>query len=186
MSEPKLCFARVMTKGYPIHPVTGLRVCRYCKGPLAGRRTSFCSDACVHEFLLRTDPGYVRKEVFKRDAGVCVKCGTDTEKLRLSATVIAWTRTNRLPRQRNGERNDDFRRRESIYSQQRSIAFSSAAARAGELFKEGWPSPERSWWEADHIIEVRDGGGCCGLENYQTLCVPCHKSKTISRTCKRA
>lgn len=37
-------------------------------------------------------------------------------------------------------------------------------------------------WEADHIVEVRDGGGCCGLDNYQTLCVPCHKAKTRQRT----
>lgn len=33
-------------------------------------------------------------------------------------------------------------------------------------------------WQADHIIEVRHGGGGCELEGYQTLCVPCHKVKT--------
>ena len=29
-------------------------------------------------------------------------------------------------------------------------------------------------WEADHIVPVKDGGGCCGLENYRTLCRKCH------------
>lgn len=33
-------------------------------------------------------------------------------------------------------------------------------------------------WEADHIIEVRHGGGGCDLDNYQILCKCCHKIKT--------
>lgn len=33
-------------------------------------------------------------------------------------------------------------------------------------------------WEADHILSVCDGGGGCGMENYQTLCRVCHKVKT--------
>lgn len=33
-------------------------------------------------------------------------------------------------------------------------------------------------WEADHIIEVREGGGGCFLDGYQTLCLKCHKRKT--------
>lgn len=33
-------------------------------------------------------------------------------------------------------------------------------------------------WQADHIVEVRHGGGGCGMENFQTLCVECHKVKT--------
>ena len=38
---------------------------------------------------------------------------------------------------------------------------------------------ESTWeWHADHIIEVRHGGGGCSLENFQTLCLKCHKKKT--------
>ena len=33
-------------------------------------------------------------------------------------------------------------------------------------------------WQADHIIPVAEGGGECGLENYRTLCTPCHKRET--------
>lgn len=32
-------------------------------------------------------------------------------------------------------------------------------------------------WQADHIVPVRDGGGCCGLENIQTLCKACHEAR---------
>jgi 5-methylcytosine-specific restriction endonuclease McrA len=33
-------------------------------------------------------------------------------------------------------------------------------------------------WQADHILEVRHGGGGCTLDNFQTLCTDCHKKKT--------
>jgi 5-methylcytosine-specific restriction endonuclease McrA len=36
----------------------------------------------VHEWRLRTDPGYLREQVFQRDHGVCAQCGLDTESLR--------------------------------------------------------------------------------------------------------
>jgi 5-methylcytosine-specific restriction protein A len=34
------------------------------------------------------------------------------------------------------------------------------------------------WWDADHIVPVVEGGGECGLSNYRTLCIPCHKAAT--------
>ena len=39
------------------------------------------------------------------------------------------------------------------------------------------PSEGRCW-HADHKLAVRDGGGECGVENMQTLCVACHQRKT--------
>src|ERR1022692_1278431 len=50
--------------------------------PLPKGRFTFCSDACVDEWKLRTDPGYLREQVFLRDRGVCAQCGLDTEALR--------------------------------------------------------------------------------------------------------
>lgn len=35
-------------------------------------------------------------------------------------------------------------------------------------------------WHADHIIPVHKGGGACTLDNFQTLCVDCHKEKTLA------
>ena len=58
------------------------RPCRWCGGEVQGRRLTFCSERCVHEWKLRTDPGYLRAQVFDRDHGVCAECGVDTEALR--------------------------------------------------------------------------------------------------------
>lgn len=40
-------------------------------------------------------------------------------------------------------------------------------------------------WDVDHIVPVFEGGGQCGLENLQTLCIPCHKRKTQQQRRKR-
>jgi hypothetical protein len=45
---------------------------------LAKRRRTFCSDYCVHQWRLRTDPGYLRDQVFARDRGRCAVCKIDT------------------------------------------------------------------------------------------------------------
>lgn len=43
----------------------------------------------------------------------------------------------------------------------------------------GWNVHRRtSWWEADHIVPVAEGGGQCGPENYRTLCCRCHAEET--------
>jgi len=46
-----------------------------------------------------------------------------------------------------------------------------------------WQMNNYTFWEADHIVPIYQGGGVCGLDNYRTLCVPCHKNnhKTINR-----
>lgn len=57
----------------------GRPLCRWCQLEiLAPRRRTFCSDFCVHEWRLRSDPGYVRDLVFVRDRGICALCHTDT------------------------------------------------------------------------------------------------------------
>lgn len=57
----------------------GLPLCRWCElEVLAKRRRTFCSDFCVHQWRLRTDPGYLRDQVFARDRGICHLCQADT------------------------------------------------------------------------------------------------------------
>src|SRR5215470_20451272 len=57
----------------------GLPLCRWCDLEiLAKRRRTFCSDYCVHQWRLRTDPGYLRDQVFARDRGRCAVCHIDT------------------------------------------------------------------------------------------------------------
>lgn len=56
----------------------GLSLCRWCDLEiLAKRRRTFCSDYCVHQWRLRTDPGYLRDQVFARDRGICAVCRID-------------------------------------------------------------------------------------------------------------
>ena len=61
---------------------SGRPLCRWCKAESPRGRRTFCSDACVHEWKLRTDPGYLRERVRDRDGGVCARCGVDTVALR--------------------------------------------------------------------------------------------------------
>jgi 5-methylcytosine-specific restriction protein A len=37
----------------------------------------------------------------------------------------------------------------------------------------------RTWWEADHIVPVVEGGDS-GLDNVRTLCLPCHREETAA------
>ncbi len=61
--------------------LNGRPLCRWCQLEiLAKRRRTFCSDHCVHEWRLRSDPGYLRDRVLLRDKGVCAECGVDTIK----------------------------------------------------------------------------------------------------------
>ena len=55
----------------------GRNLCRWCNLEVPKGRLTFCSDWCVEEWRLRTDPGYVREKVFERDRGMCAQCGTD-------------------------------------------------------------------------------------------------------------
>ena len=65
----------------------GRALCRWCSLEVPQGRQTFCSDWCVTEWRLRTDPGFVREKTFERDRGVCATCGADT--------VAAWLHLKR-------------------------------------------------------------------------------------------
>ena len=76
---------RTLAEAGRAHPSTlptgpnGLPLCRWCQLEiLSRRRRTFCSDYCVHQWRLRSDPGYLRDLVFARDRGLCAVCHTDT------------------------------------------------------------------------------------------------------------
>jgi 5-methylcytosine-specific restriction enzyme A len=64
-------------KNVPRGP-NGRGLCRWCSLEVPKRRFTFCSEYCVHEWKLRSQPAYLREEVFRRDRGVCASCGVDT------------------------------------------------------------------------------------------------------------
>jgi len=56
--------------------------CAYCQGPLTGRQRRWCGYECertaVTEFLIvKGDVGTIRRELYKRDDGVCAGCGAE-------------------------------------------------------------------------------------------------------------
>jgi 5-methylcytosine-specific restriction protein A len=60
----------------PVGP-NGRHLCRWCNLEVPKGRVTFCSDWCVEEWRVRTDPGYVREKVLQRDRGICAVCGVD-------------------------------------------------------------------------------------------------------------
>lgn len=74
---------RVMTGGWvdrksiPRGP-NGRGLCRWCSLEVPRGRFTFCSEYCVHEWKLRTQPAYLREQVFLRDKGRCATCHIDT------------------------------------------------------------------------------------------------------------
>lgn len=137
-------------------------ICRQCGAPLPGRRTSFCGDPCVEAFLVANDPRHASRRVFERDSGVCAACGLDT--VRLREVIGVHGRTSHLAH-RTG-----------------ILVLDVRSARDDRM---GVPS-DGHLWEADHILPVVAGGGQCGLDNLQTLCVWCHRLKTAEQTARAA
>lgn len=66
--------------GKPDRNEAGEPICRWCRTVVRPPRRTFCGDACVHEWKVRSSPGYVRERVWKRDRGVCRLCGFDVGK----------------------------------------------------------------------------------------------------------
>ena len=122
----------------------GRALCRWCRSEVPKGRRTFCADTCVHEWKLRTDPGYLREHVFARDRGVCAACGVDTVALRRDMRKL------------------DFAARRQFL-------------RKWKLFEN---NPGKSFWDADHILPVAEGGGQCDLSNMRTLCLLCHREAT--------
>lgn len=129
--------------------------CRVCGVEVPRRRRSFCSDKCVHQHKLRTQPAYVRKCLFERDRGVCCLCSTDT-------VVVEQQWALKI----NAVRGDVDKFKRTTEEFRRRLGTTPGARRHG------------GYWDADHIKPVVLGGGECGLDNYRTLCILCHKKET--------
>src|SRR5882757_1469999 len=84
--------SRIMTGGWVNRKTmprgqNGRGLCRWCTLEVPARRFTFCSDYCVHEWKLRSQPGYLREHIFKRDRGVCAHCAADTTARKQSRAV---------------------------------------------------------------------------------------------------
>jgi 5-methylcytosine-specific restriction protein A len=66
----------------------GRTLCRWCSLEVPKGRLTFCSEWCVNEWRLRTNPGYLRDQVLARDKGICAECKIDT--------ISEWNHLKRL------------------------------------------------------------------------------------------
>jgi 5-methylcytosine-specific restriction endonuclease McrA len=103
----------------------------------------------------------MRRRVFQRDNGICALCGIDSDVL---GKVLheEWQRIKQARTAQERRERAEFRRR----------------------FR--WFFRRTSYWDADHIVPVVEGGGSCSLENIRTLCVPCHQQVTKELARRRA
>jgi 5-methylcytosine-specific restriction protein A len=58
----------------------------------------------VHEWKLRTDPEYLREQVFARDRGVCAMCGLDTEAMRKDKRKLDYKARRQFEKDWSGRR----------------------------------------------------------------------------------
>ena len=120
----------------------------------------------MDQWKLKTDPGHVRAVIFRRDKGRCANCGLDTDALRRAVQTF-----------------EDLANRHH-YGRLDIPPKPAIDVDLAMLLAKFKCSGRDSYWDADHIKPVAQGGGECGIENYQTLCVWCHRGKTAAQVRK--
>lgn len=163
--------------------------CGCGRPPGKGRRT-WHSQECVDRWLWANSPQFVRGKLMARDKGVCAKCGVDAVRAQQRAHVTSpsgWQVKHGLEMRMWSYRRRGTGQRWDIprflfgdrWEQWQPRVREAMVARRDAMRQDGWDTDRRgSWWEADHIVPVAEGGGQCGPENYRTLCVRCHLSET--------
>lgn len=158
--------------------VGSIEACRLCSGRVVPPRRTFCCDECVHFHMIRTSGSHVRKALLIRDQGVCALCHVDAHAAFQVAQRDVAAATNSTRAASAAER--EALAREALA---RSVAVGPFAPHATvSVGRRGRAKAKQgSFWQADHILAVADGGGCCGLSNLRTLCSPCHAKVTAAQ-----
>ena len=166
--------------------------CSWCgTTELPKGRQSWCSQRCVDEYLSRSSSAHIRRRVYERDRGICALCGCDAnveytrwrdrrrEVAHLADRLVAQSRWDLV-----------WDGREMVFRDTKypdAPAVRRFRARLFAKYAPGrWTSGRSTGWDADHIVPVVEGGGQCGLDNYRTLCHPCHKDETAKLAGRRA
>jgi len=151
---------RVDPRQLPKGP-NGRTLCRNCGTEVPKGRRTFCGDACADDWAVRNSPSLMRQRVFQRDRGICALCGIDSAQLDKSLHA-EWRRLKLATNDQQRKARAEFRR------------------------ESRWFYARRTFWDADHIVPVVEGGGECSLSNIRTLCVPCHHRVTKNLARRRA
>ncbi len=127
--------------------------CIMCGKPVAKGRRLYCSEACCIDREVIS--GWrVRGHVLNRDHGICARCGLDV--CELQREVRRMLTVHKCSAFRSCYEENTFRK----FCSDNRITIN------------------QSMWEAHHKVAVIHGGGACGIDNYETLCIWCHKKET--------
>ena len=149
----------------------GRKLCKWCEKVIEPPRRTWCGDDCVNEFMVRTGGGMARSMVFERDRGVCALCGIDCHRLEDAVE-------GRLPHfSRWASTTEEVDEIIELLKQYREDLLSVDEIKAKNPWIERVVRGQH-YWEADHIVPVAEGGGCCGLEGLRTLCRGCHAKES--------
>lgn len=134
----------------------GFICCRFCNNDVHPPRRTLCSAKCAHELKIRTSGKYLRNCVYKRDKGICNYCNKDTKTIAKTALILI---------------NNNLKNELELFLKINNISTK----------RKIWKKKNGGGlWDADHIISIKNGGGQCGMNNIQTLCIKCHKNKTFN------
>ena len=119
-------------------------------------RRNWFGEDCITKWRWLHDWQFIRERVLERDKGVCRKCGRDC----LAVQFSVWQLWKSDPTRKSPASIEFYQRHPGV-----------------RLFHD--------YWQADHIRERVDGG-TNEMVNLQTLCLPCHKTKTARSRLLRA
>ena len=149
-------------------------LCVRCMGELPRMREEelrsvdlFCQRTCYEEHNQMKNATSLRRELEKRERGVCVECNLDCNALVRQISIFK-SRSKRAAEILKTSPNFGARGNRTLLTR---LARTAAKGHA---------------WECDHKIAVFEGGGMCTVENCQTLCVVCHRKKTKAQATQRA
>jgi 5-methylcytosine-specific restriction protein A len=129
----------------------GRKLCKWCGTEVPKGRRTICSAECQFEINIRISPNMAAHYVYKRDKGVCARCGIDTDAV--ASEIVKMAKGDRKARYGETTAYRLFLRENNLH---------------------------RHLWEAHHKHSIAEGGSLCGLDGYETLCVWCHARETKS------
>lgn len=70
---------RKKTRNYVRFPAKkdkdGNNLCRVCGEKVKPPKRTFCDQRCLRDYYMQTDWQRVRRVIYERDGGICMKCG---------------------------------------------------------------------------------------------------------------
>jgi len=166
--------SRTLNLPYP-KDENGKPLCRWCRGAVLPPRTCWCSAKCVQDYEDRYDSKHQRRQVKKRDKGVCAMCSLDTTKFREELKRLyreAWPQDSYI---------------HQCLLEKAPLCLEYLAKHGMTLKDVKFTSRGMAdFWQADHTVPVIEGGGGVHWNELRTLCSACHRKETKALAGRRA